>query len=72
MCEKVRNNDSDIVEYLSNHNMSTSDYTSMFEKEDDEILLCLNYDCPYGINSINKYLQSDNPNIAYEWGYKYI
>ena len=72
LCEKVRNNDSDIVEYLSNHNMSTSDYTSMFEKEDDEILLCLNYDCPYGINSINKYLQSDNPNIAYEWGYKYI
>lgn len=67
--KKVRNNDSDIVEYLSNNNMSTSDYSSMFVKdENDEILLCLNYDGPYGINSINKYLQSDNPNIAYEWG----
>ena len=49
--------------------MSSSDYSTIFEKdEDDEILLCLNYDGPYGINSINKYLQSNNSNIAYEWG----
>lgn len=67
--KRVRLNDSDIIEYLSNHNMSSSDYSTIFEKdEDDEILLCLNYDGPYGINSINKYLQSNNSNIAYEWG----
>ena len=41
----------------------------IFEKDDkDEIILCLNYDGPYGINSINRYLQSDNNNIGYEWG----
>lgn len=66
---KVRKNENDIIEYLSNHNMSTDDFSSLFEKEaDDEIILCLNYDGPYGINSINKYLQSDNPEINYEWG----
>lgn len=41
---------------------------SLFEKEDeDEIILCLNYDGLYGINNINKYMQEKNPNQAFVW-----
>ena len=37
--------------------------TEIFKKQDDdEIILCLNYDGLYGINSINYYLQSANSN----------
>lgn len=35
---------------------------------DDEIILCLNYDGLYGINNINRMLQSANPNMATRWG----
>ena len=35
---------------------------------DDEILLCLNYDGLYGINNMNRILQQNNPNVAYQWG----
>ena len=35
---------------------------------DDEIILCLNYDGLYGINNINKFLQSNNPNNTVIWG----
>lgn len=34
------------------------------KQDDDEIILCLNYDGIYGINSINYYLQSENSNTA--------
>ncbi len=34
----------------------------------DEIILCLNYDGPYGINNINKFMQEQNPNKAFTWG----
>jgi ATP-dependent exoDNAse (exonuclease V) alpha subunit len=33
-----------------------------------EGILCLNYDGLYGINNINRFLQSSNPNSAVEWG----
>ena len=67
--KKVRNIDNDIIEYLADNDMSYSLNENIFEKNDkDEIILCLNYDGPYGINSINRYLQSDNDNIGYEWG----
>ena len=49
--------------------MSETLNKSIFNKNgEDEIILCLNYDGPYGINSINKYLQTENPNPVYEWG----
>ena len=35
--------------------------------DDDEIILCLNYDGLYGINNINKFLQVANPNEAIVW-----
>lgn len=36
--------------------------------EDDEIVLCLNYDGLYGINNLNRYLQGINPNKAFHFG----
>lgn len=36
--------------------------------EDDEIILCLNYDGLYGINNINRFLQQNNPNKSIFWG----
>ncbi len=40
----------------------------LFDKmNDDEIILCLNYDGLYGINSINKYLQEKNNGAAVSW-----
>ena len=36
---------------------------------DDEIVLCLNYDGLYGINNMNKILQSGNKNEAVVWNY---
>ncbi|MEL7477718.1 MAG: ATP-binding domain-containing protein, partial [Pseudomonadota bacterium] len=33
----------------------------------DEITLCLNYDGLYGINNINRFLQSSNPNPPIVW-----
>ena len=42
---------------------------SIFEhSEEDEIILCLNYDGLYGINNINRFLQSSNPNPEIVWG----
>lgn len=47
---------------------------SIFERtSESEIVLCLNYDGLYGINNINRFLQSDNPNKAFVlgvWTYK--
>ena len=35
--------------------------------EEDEAILCLNYDGLYGINNINRFLQESNPNPAVKW-----
>ena len=48
---------------------------SLFEKVDeDEVVLCLNYDGKFGLNSINSYFQDANPTkdifYWYEWKYK--
>lgn len=44
------------------------------EKDDDEIILCLNYDGKFGLNNMNSYFQNANSNgepIAWqEWTYK--
>ncbi len=67
--DKVRKLDSDIVEHITSHNYSTNLDESIFKTSySDEIILCLNYDGLYGINNINKFLQSGNPNPSIQWG----
>ena len=42
--------------------------SSLFNKQSaDEIILCLNYDGLYGINNINRFLQSGNNGEATLW-----
>ena len=44
------------------------------ERNSDEVVLCLNYDGKFGLNSINSYFQDANPSQKayywYEWKYK--
>ncbi|MCK9208440.1 MAG: ATP-dependent RecD-like DNA helicase, partial [Salinivirgaceae bacterium] len=66
---KVRNIDDDILEHIARNQYSITLDESIFEHtEDDEIILCLNYDGLYGINNINRFLQSSNENVPIEWG----
>ncbi|MEU5669644.1 ATP-dependent RecD-like DNA helicase, partial [Micromonospora sp. NPDC047753] len=65
---KVRNLGDDIAETIARNGYSTVLDTSLFKAQrDDEIILCLNYDGLYGINNINRFLQSSNPNPAITW-----
>lgn len=66
---KVRNIEDDIAEYLvNNHYSQCLDETIFESSEDDEIILCLNYDGLYGINNVNRFLQGNNGNKSYQWG----
>jgi len=68
---KVRKNaiDNDIIEHIAQNKYSVKLDESIFEhSEDNEIVLCLNYDGLYGINNINTFLQSNNKNNSVEWG----
>lgn len=66
---KVRNMDDDILEHITKNNYSVSLDESIFERsEEDEIILCLNYDGLYGINNINRFLQGNNRNVPVQWG----
>ncbi len=67
--DKVRNLHDDIMEHIARNNYSMRLDESIFEHSgDDEIILCLNYDGLYGINNINKFLQSSNTNSPILWG----
>ncbi|MEO8582106.1 MAG: AAA family ATPase, partial [Patescibacteria group bacterium] len=58
---RVRNIDETILEHITKNGYSLSLDDSIFDhSEEDEIILCLNYDGLYGINNINKFLQSNN------------
>ncbi|MFF9564353.1 ATP-dependent RecD-like DNA helicase [Leifsonia sp. NPDC014704] len=66
---KVRHLEDGIEEAIARNGYSTSLDASLFEKtHDDEIVLCLNYDGLYGINNINRFLQSSNPSKGASWG----
>jgi len=66
--DKVRNIRDDIAESIAKNDYSAVLDDSLFEpQEDDEIILCLNYDGLYGINNVNRFLQSGNPNPAVTW-----
>jgi ATP-dependent exoDNAse (exonuclease V) alpha subunit len=65
---KVRAIDDDIAEVMARNGYSTVLDKTLFENlRDDEIILCLNYDGLYGINNINRFLQSSNPGAATTW-----
>jgi hypothetical protein len=64
----VRSIDDDIAEVIARNGYSTVLDKSLFEAQrQDEIILCLNYDGLYGINNVNRFLQSSNPNPATTW-----
>jgi hypothetical protein len=65
---KVRAIEDDITEVMARNGYSTVLDKTLFETQgQDEIILCLNYDGLYGINNINRFLQSSNPGAATTW-----
>ena len=65
---KVRHLDDDILEHITKNEYSTKLDESIFENhEEDEIILCLNYDGLYGINNINSFLQNSNDSTFEYW-----
>lgn len=67
--KRVRNIEDNILELSTKKQYSVTLDESIFDShQDDEIILCLNYDGLYGINNINRFLQASNPNAAVEWG----
>lgn len=65
---KVRNIDNDLTEVMVRNGYSSILDSSIFQSQgNDEIILCLNYDGLYGINNVNRFLQSSNPNPAIIW-----
>lgn len=67
--QKVRNLSDDVTETLTRGHYSTSLSPELFgRRRDDEIILCLNYDGLYGINNVNRFLQSSNPSPPIDWG----
>ncbi len=66
---RVRNIEEDILEHITKNDYSVTLNDSIFEHtEEDEIILCLNYDGLYGINNINKFLQGNNAETSVQWG----
>lgn len=65
---KVRNLEDDIAEVMARNGYSTVLDKTLFESQgQDEIILCLNYDGLYGINNVNRFLQSSNPGTSTTW-----
>jgi len=57
-----------ITETITRNNYSAVLDKRLFEAQhNNEIILCLNYDGLYGINNINRFLQSSNPQPAVSW-----
>ncbi|MBB1517582.1 AAA family ATPase [Tessaracoccus sp. MC1679] len=66
---RVRTLDDKIEESISGNEFAGTLDGSLFARVDpDEIVLCLNYDGLYGINNINRFMQTSNPNRAVQWG----
>lgn len=60
---KTRKLDTSLIEYISQWNYWCELDSNIFTKHsEDEIILCLNYDGIYWINSINNYMQINNEN----------
>lgn len=66
---RVRKLEDDILEPMVKGKYTVKLDESIFDhSENDEIILCLNYDGLYGINNINRFLQSSNPKPEVIWG----
>ncbi|NTV40866.1 MAG: AAA family ATPase, partial [Candidatus Moranbacteria bacterium] len=68
---KVRNLDDDILEHITkndNRYSSILNESVLESTDEDEIILCLNYDGLYGINNVNCFLQGNNTNKEVTWG----
>ncbi|WP_225444547.1 ATP-binding domain-containing protein [Pseudomarimonas arenosa] len=66
--DRVRNIEEDIDEVIAKNGYSSVLDRTLFQHvRDDEIILCLNYDGLYGINNVNRFLQSSNPSPAVIW-----
>jgi ATP-dependent exoDNAse (exonuclease V) alpha subunit len=67
--DKVRNLEDDITEAIVRGGYSSVLSEELFKAHrEEEIILCLNYDGLYGINNINRFLQSSNPNVPITFG----
>lgn len=67
--DRTRNISNNILEHITKNNYSSMLDESIFKSsEEDEIILCLNYDGLYGINNINNFLQGNNENTKVYWG----
>ncbi len=67
--DRVRKLDDSILEPLVKYDYVARLDASIFDHaEDDEIILCLNYDGLYGINNINRFLQNSNSHDEIVWG----
>ncbi len=67
--DRVRKLDVAILEPLVKNNYSERLNETIFDSTDEEqIILCLNYDGLYGINNVNRFLQNSNPNPRVQWG----
>ena len=66
----ARNVDDNLLEMIEYCNCSRNLDKSIFTfvNESDSIILCLNYDGLYGVNSINQFLQEGNLNDGCKWG----
>lgn len=66
----ARNLDDNLLEMIEYCNCSRNMDETIFsvENESDSIILCLNYDGLYGVNSINQFLQEGNHNNGCRWG----
>ncbi|WP_144763954.1 ATP-dependent RecD-like DNA helicase [Curtobacterium sp. 9128] len=66
---RVRALDDKIEESISGSGYAGPLDASLFSRADpDEIVLCLNYDGLYGINNVNRFMQTSNPAPAVVWG----
>ncbi len=66
--DKVRRIEDDIAESMVKSHYTTVLDRTLFEPlRNDEIILCLNYDGLYGINNVNRFLQSGNDGDATIW-----
>ena len=68
MWKCVREFDSHMFERLQANGFISALDETVFEKNEDEVILCLGYDGAYGINNINRYMQKMNPSEPVRWG----
>lgn len=66
----VRNSDDKVREIasLGQFTKPIDQFVKDYEDNEDQIVLCLNYDGLYGINNLNRLLQEKNPNEGIDWG----